>query len=171
MKLKINRFSAFLLLCLLTSCIQTHECQIIQLHRIGGIYQSPTTGKLSKDEFFVITHPPKDTVELLMLLNEYNQRTLPKDSLMKYLPGSYYRAFYNEDSRLYNDYQNDAHFDFDRIYDYANVRLMTFRWHTDTCCTGIHANYASAVYNMSVTHLNISPDSLYNFWMNDKAWK
>ena len=157
---------------LTVSCVQEKSTEIIQMKNIGSIYDCEETGNLYKKEYFVITNPPKDTIELLELISAFNDSTLSVDSIIKYKSGSYYRVFYEETKKLSRDYKEVSGWGSDRIEDHATKRLFDISWEESyNMDNRFDVTYTSAVYHFSKIHYNLSDDELFYIWKQDERWK
>jgi hypothetical protein len=162
------KFSWFLLFFVLTvSCIQEKNTEIVQMKNIGSIYDCEETGNWYKKEYFVITNPPSDTIELLELISAFNDSTLSVDSIKKYKSGSYYRAFFEETKKFSRDYEEISGWGSDRIEDHANDRLMGIFWNESKCTSKTLVWYASDVYNFFIQTDSVSDDELFWSWKRD----
>lgn len=157
---------------LTVSCIQEKSTEIFQMNNIGSIYDCEETGNWYKKEYFVITNPPKDTIELLEFISVFNDSTLSVDSIEKYKSGSYYRAFYEETKKFSRDYEEVSSWGSDRIEDHAKERLLTIRWQESHGSQNLFMiSYTSAVFHFSKTYHNISEDELFYNWKLDEPWR
>lgn len=165
-------FCFVLLFALVISCVQEKSTEIIQMKNIGGVYKSNETGGLYKDEYFVITNPPKDTLELLELISAFNDSSLNVDTIIKYKSGSLYRAFYEETKKLTRDYEEVSGWGSDRIEDHATKRLFDISWEESSKMDNqFDVVYASAVYHFIYTRYNLSEEDLFYFWKRDEQWR
>jgi len=81
-----------------------------------------------KNEYFVITNPPKDRSDLKAVIEEYNAKTLPQDEIDKY--AATFRLFFRETNFTPRDYveADKGYFGHDQIESHARDAIAQVKW-------------------------------------------
>jgi hypothetical protein len=119
-----------------------------------------------KSEYFVFYNPPKDSLELMLFIADFNKRTLSRDSILKY-SGQYYRAFFKNTRQIRKVYEESRqkHVYID-IQDYVEDRLFNCDWRS------YHDELGIIVGNYFIDRIwNAVGDEIYYPWRRDKYWR
>jgi len=132
-----------------------------------------------KEEHFIVFNHPKNTSELTELINDFNRKTMPKDTILKYNRG-YLRVFYKEtrctmevysrgndtvgisafdDVGKYYEYVRNSRIGVLEEHCYTEARLARIHWSVDSeQCVGI----TYYIYDDFRILNNVSDDELFN---------
>ncbi len=116
---------------LFSSCKKPPPPEVFPLERLTstetGTTASGETYRI-KNEYFVISNPPKDRSELKALIEQYNVKTLSQDELDAY--AATFRTFFRETEFTPRDYaeSDQGYFGRDRIDSHARDALAQVRW-------------------------------------------
>jgi len=102
MKTQILKQSVIYVLLVLTSC-SNEPPEIIEFERAENVY--PYYGGFYKEEHFIVLNHPKNHLEVIELINDFNRKTMTKDSILKYK--SYIRFFYKKTRDTMEIYNED----------------------------------------------------------------
>jgi hypothetical protein len=98
-------------------------------------------GFLKRIEYFVVSNPPKDTLRLKKMLEAYNSRTIPLDTLKKYF--SFTRKFYRETSCLTRNYKEGEPYPYEYACPYGDDPGQQIRYHSYL----LHINFISPIHD------------------------
>lgn len=108
------------------------KIQIFKLDACSETFIDSTSSNSYKLEVFVVANPPKDSVELLNLVNAYNDSNLaPKAEWTKF--GAYYRYFFEETDSMPRDYKpkNEGYFNKEDLGNHYKDCLVKVEWNVN----------------------------------------